>query len=105
MEASCPEKVGKMPDEPTSRLKTYVTKCNEERITPHCVKACGSGRKSSVDVGVDQSNVVCSNNVKEKPDAEVPHVAVDEKVVMSKPREEEVNCMMETLCLRMGGPS
>ena len=33
--------------------------------------------------------------MKEKPDAEVTHVAVGEKVVMSKPREEEVNCMME----------
>ena len=95
MAASCPEKIGKMPARPTPRVNSCVTRCNEERPTPHCVRACESGRVTSMDVGVDQSNVVCSNNVKEKPDAEVTHVAVGEKVVMSKPREEEVNCMME----------
>ena len=51
--ASCPEKIGKMPARPTPRVNTCVTRCNEERSTPHCVRACESGRVTSMDVGVD----------------------------------------------------
>ena len=48
-----------------------------------------------VDMGVDHSHTECSDSVNEKTYAEVTHVAVEEKIAMSRPREEEVNCMME----------